>query len=212
MSEGKLVQPAKSVLGTKQALLSTLTLVQQCLQPVRLYFLATDSYDSQAGTLSAAIAQQAMDPVYSRTSPNRDTSNASPSQNSLDSNHNSLPPAPSKSDSPQPVAPRLSAESANKPSSSKWQEGVSTVERRDTVTTLITNDSTSIMESFDDSILRALCDLDVRNFGRNILYLIHITLYIRSVRRAVIAGSYKAEHGVLSGKFSRMHAHVLTAI
>ena len=52
------------------------------------------------------------------------------------------------------------------------------------------------MESFDDSILRALCDLDVRNFGRNIL-LIHIRLYIRSVRCAVIAGSYKAEHGVL---------------
>jgi hypothetical protein len=179
MSEGKLVDGRQNpyVAPSWACLLSTPTPVPQCLQPVRLnfllyHFIALISVVFTASTLptpSTMAAQPAMDPVYSRTSfpPNRDISNASPSQNSLDSNHNSVPPAPSKSNSPQPVAPRLSSDSANKPSSSKWQDGVPTVERRDTITTMVTNDSTGIMESFDDSILRALCDLDVRNFGHN---------------------------------------------
>ncbi|KAF8491785.1 hypothetical protein JB92DRAFT_3005205 [Gautieria morchelliformis] len=112
-------------------------------------------------TAPPTTAPQTTDPVYSHSSYplHRNMSSASPSQHSLDSDPNSVPPAPSKSSSPPLVIPRLSSESANTPSSSKWQDDISPMERRDTVSTLL-HDSTSIVESFDESILRALCDLD----------------------------------------------------
>lgn len=122
----------------------------------------------KAGTLPmapAATTQQSMDSAYSHISYpiDRNTSNASPSQHSLDSNTNPVPPAPPKSNSP----PRLSTDYVNQPSSSKWQDETPTVERKDTIGTHITHESSTVIESFDDSILRALCDLDVRNIGLN---------------------------------------------
>lgn len=66
-----------------------------------------------------------------------------------------------KSASPQP---RSSFESAGRSSTSRWQDSsppATTVERRDTLTT-IHSDTTSLVEpSFDENVLRALCELDV---------------------------------------------------
>ncbi|KAF9786398.1 RhoGAP-domain-containing protein [Thelephora terrestris] len=60
--------------------------------------------------------------------------------------------------------PRSSSESVGRTPSSKWREsyGQSTLERRGTVTTITTNPETqNVAEpSFDENILRMLCDLD----------------------------------------------------
>ena len=61
--------------------------------------------------------------------------------------------------------PRSSSESVGRTPSSKWREshGQSTLERRDTITTITTNpETTNVAEpSFDENVLRMLCDLDV---------------------------------------------------
>jgi hypothetical protein len=68
---------------------------------------------------------------------------------------NSLPSPP----------PRSSSESVGRTSSSKWRESVgqSTLERRGTVTTITTNPEVpNVVEpSFDENLLRMLCELDV---------------------------------------------------
>lgn len=62
---------------------------------------------------------------------------------------------------------RSSEDSAGRSSTSRWRENgpASTVERRDTITTITTtHEAPSVVEpSFDENVLRALCDLDVRN-------------------------------------------------
>ncbi|KAF8517885.1 RhoGAP-domain-containing protein [Hysterangium stoloniferum] len=108
-------------------------------------------------------SQQSMDSVYSRasyTTTNRPLASTSPPQPSNESSPYSAPQASLKPDSPPPIAPRLSSESANKPSSSRWQDEIPTIERRDTVASIPSYDAASIMENFDDNVLRALCDLD----------------------------------------------------
>ena len=61
--------------------------------------------------------------------------------------------------------PRSSSESAGRTSSSKWRDSLSqtTLERRDTITTVTTNPETvNVVEpNFDENVLRMLCDLDV---------------------------------------------------
>lgn len=66
---------------------------------------------------------------------------------------------------PLPSPPRSSSESVGRTLSLKWRDslGHSTLERRDTITTIITNPDTSnvVEPSFDENVLRMLCDLDV---------------------------------------------------
>ena len=68
--------------------------------------------------------------------------------------------------------PRSSSDSAGRTLSSKWREslGQTTLERRDTITTTTTNPETQnvVEPSFDENVLRMLCDLDVSGlpYGR----------------------------------------------
>ncbi|KAF8587871.1 RhoGAP-domain-containing protein, partial [Ramaria rubella] len=121
---------------------------------------ATTGPAAMASTPSALPV--AMESVYNRTphTLNQNTLSTSPTQRSVDSSPRSVPLAPPKTASPPPGAPRLSSDSVNKASSSKWSDTIPSIERRDTIGTIPTNDSASIMENFDDSMLRALCDLD----------------------------------------------------
>lgn len=68
-----------------------------------------------------------------------------------------------------PSPPRSSSESAGR-TPSKWREsqGQTTLERRDTITTITTNPETlNLVEpNFDENVLRMLCDLDVSGFPR----------------------------------------------
>lgn len=61
--------------------------------------------------------------------------------------------------------PRASSDSVGRISLSKWRESVgqSTLERRGTVTAITTNSEvqTLVEPSFDENLLRMLCDLDV---------------------------------------------------
>jgi hypothetical protein len=68
-----------------------------------------------------------------------------------------LQPIPS---SPQP---RSSMDSAGRSSTSRWQESppAVTTERRDTLTTIHSDEPNMVEPSFDENVLRALCDLDV---------------------------------------------------
>lgn len=82
-----------------------------------------------------------------------------PQLRTFDSAEVSSPGPQPTSSSPQP---RSSIDSAGRSSTSKWQESphAMTTERRDTLGT-IHGDSTSLVEpSFDENVLRALCDLD----------------------------------------------------
>ena len=101
--------------------------------------------------------------------------------------------------------PRSSSESAGRTSSSKWRDSLSgtTLERRGTVTTITTNpEAPSVVEpSFDENVLRTLCDLDVSGllrgradvFGTQDLRLI-------TVLRPAAAGQDQTEHSVLQGE------------
>lgn len=64
------------------------------------------------------------------------------------------------SSSPQP---RSSIESAGRSSTSRWQESPTAVstERRDTLTPIHSDMASLVEPSFDENVLRALCDLDV---------------------------------------------------
>lgn len=82
----------------------------------------------------------------------------------------SIPHTPSTTDPASPTnllpsPPRSSSESASRTPSSKWGEsfGQTTLERRDTITTITTNpEITNVVEpNFDENVLRMLCDLDV---------------------------------------------------
>lgn len=69
--------------------------------------------------------------------------------------HPSVQPVPSKSVSPPP---RSSLDSA-----SRWHDNIPvTAERRDTTLSTIASDTASLVETtFDENVLRALCELDV---------------------------------------------------
>jgi hypothetical protein len=66
--------------------------------------------------------------------------------------------------------PRSSSDSFAGPATSKWRESLPapTLERKDTLATIpsdVPNDTSSLVEpSFDENVLRALCDLDVSVF------------------------------------------------
>lgn len=67
-------------------------------------------------------------------------------------------PIPASSSEPPSPPTRSSFDSA-----SKWTDNISvTLERRDTTLSTIPSDAASLVEpSFDENVLRALCDLDV---------------------------------------------------
>lgn len=69
--------------------------------------------------------------------------------------HPSIPPIPSKSVSPPP---RSSSDSA-----SRWHDNIPvTVDRRDTTLSTIPSNTIGLVETtFDENVLRALCELDV---------------------------------------------------
>jgi len=70
-----------------------------------------------------------------------------------------LSPLPVKSTSPPP---RSSSDSLGPSPTSKWRDSVTlTIERKDTLST-IPSDAISLVEpSFDENVLRVLCELDV---------------------------------------------------
>lgn len=101
--------------------------------------------------------------------------------------------------------PRSSSESAGRTSSSKWRDSLShsTLERRDTITTIHTNPETpNVVEpTFDESVLRMLCGLDVSRllcagglvFGTQDFRLI-------TVLHPAVAGPNQTEHGLMQGE------------
>ncbi|KAG6907142.1 hypothetical protein DXG01_010361 [Tephrocybe rancida] len=66
-------------------------------------------------------------------------------------------------DSPSPI-PRSSVDSAGRPSTSRWQDTEtvmsSTTERRDTLATIQSEPANLVEPTFDENVLRALCELD----------------------------------------------------
>lgn len=73
----------------------------------------------------------------------------------------SPPTAPSKSGSPPP---RESIDSPVKPSAPpvSWRESMSTLDRREAFSTAGTEQIQVVEPTFDENVLRALCDMDVR--------------------------------------------------
>jgi Rho GTPase-activating protein RGD1 len=57
--------------------------------------------------------------------------------------------------------PRSSADSSGGPATSKWGDSVNAPERRETLSTPPTDAASLVETTFDENILRALCDLDV---------------------------------------------------
>jgi hypothetical protein len=76
---------------------------------------------------------------------------------------------PVKSTSPPPP-PRSSSDSLGRSSTSRWRDSVPVaIERKDTLST-IPSDAISLVEpSFDENVLRVLCELDVSIFDRCLL-------------------------------------------
>lgn len=107
-------------------------------------------------------SQSSLDSAYTRATYNHIQSiiNTSPSPHSDESTAaESIPQAP-----PKPISPklRISVDQPSIPSSSKWQENIS-IERRNTVASIAQTEPSITLESFDDNILKALCELDVRS-------------------------------------------------
>ncbi|KAI5124260.1 hypothetical protein M0805_005109 [Coniferiporia weirii] len=114
-----------------------------------------DSAPSLSPTTSQASHSQHR-PLMSSTSSATDQASSTGSSTS----GNSPPSAPSKSVSPPP---RSSFDSPIKSSAPppKWRDSLSTLERRDTVSTVAGEQLQVIEPTFDENVLRALCDMDV---------------------------------------------------
>lgn len=73
------------------------------------------------------------------------------------------PLAPSGSSSPPP---RTSADSGGRPSTSRYRDSLQVAaERRDTASAGLSEAPPLVEPSFDENVLRALCDLDVSSFA-----------------------------------------------
>ena len=57
--------------------------------------------------------------------------------------------------------PRSSSESAGQPAGGKWRDSLRPLERRDTITSLPSDAGSIVEPSFDENVLRALCEMDV---------------------------------------------------
>lgn len=98
--------------------------------------------------------------------------------------------------------PRTSSESVARTSSSKWRESLSqtTLERRGTVTTITTNpEAPNVVEpSFDENLLRMLCELDVGGLLRRWIGKLGLrTSCLITVLRSVVAGQNQTERSVV---------------
>ena len=75
-----------------------------------------------------------------------------------------MPLLPPKSSSPPP---RSSTDSAGRSSTSKWLDSIPvTVEHKDALSTIPSDAGSLVETSFDENVLRALCDLDVSGHRR----------------------------------------------
>lgn len=76
----------------------------------------------------------------------------------------------SRIDSTSPIPVRTSVDSAGRASTSRWQESptthMTTLERRDNASTIHSEPIALVEPTFDESVLRALCDLDVSQLVR----------------------------------------------
>jgi hypothetical protein len=93
--------------------------------------------------------------TWRQTDPALDGPNAYPRSGPSDT-----PISPSTSGSPPP---RSSVESPRRPSTSKYRDSIQVaVERAETASFIHSEPPTLVEPNFDESVLRSLCDLDVR--------------------------------------------------
>ena len=103
------------------------------------------------------------------------------------------PPTPSKSSSPTPNSADVVSPTSPTP---RWRDSVATLERRDTISSVPSEVVNVVEPSFDETVLRALCDLDVCQSSSISSYL---SLAVK-VWGATTFGSNKAEYGVLQSE------------
>lgn len=122
-----------------------------------------DGYTQSPWEYSDPHGQHPQSPLQSPLSPSHDRAFSSQlSPRDRDSSpttgvRSAPPPTPSKSASPPP---RSSTESFAK--HSKWRDGASSLQRADTMSTAVSDTVAGIVEpTFDENVLRALCDIDV---------------------------------------------------
>jgi Rho GTPase-activating protein RGD1 len=111
--------------------------------------MAEDGYSSSPWeTTDNSDINSSSTPAYGRTHPH-------PAVLEIVGDDPSMPPIPPKSVSPPP---RSSSDSA-----SRWHDNIPvTVEHRDTTLPSLPSDTASLVETtFDENVLRALCELDV---------------------------------------------------
>lgn len=103
---------------------------------------------------------------------------------------------------PSSPPPRSSSDSLGRTSSSRWRDSVPvTIERKDTLS-MIPSDAVSLVEtSFDENVLRVLCELDVStsNFVISAAF-IDMSRY-PLVRCTFTAGSDKTKYGLVSREY-----------
>lgn len=103
---------------------------------------------------------------------------------------------------PSSPPPRSSSDSLGRSSTSRRRDSVPfTVDRKDTLSTIPSDVASLVEPSFDENVLRALCELDVGDiaFALEPLYVDTWTL---AVWCASATGSNQTEHGILPGLWS----------
>ena len=138
---------------------------------------ASHSYNGRPSMTTPAREQGS-----SRGSPNTDPSPPPPA-------------APSKSGSPPP---RSSVESFSRSSAVplKWRESLHTLERSNTISSTVGEPMQIVEPSFDENVLRALCDMDVRIPLNHLLWTLLMPQFT-PVRRPFTFRPNQAKHGVL---------------
>ncbi|KAG6873517.1 hypothetical protein C0995_014785 [Termitomyces sp. Mi166 len=116
-------------------------------------------------------------------------------------------------DSTSPIPTRASVDSAGRASTSRWQESptaqITTPERRDNASTVHSEPVNLVEPTFDESVLRALCDLDEAStffkkraameeeYGKNMQKLARSTAEIYSMNDGKAGSFVSAWHGTL---------------
>jgi len=146
--------------------------------------MAEDGYSSSAWeTTDNSDINSSSYTAYGRTQPH-------PPVLDIVEDHPLMPPIPSKSVSPPP---RSSFDSA-----SRWHDNIPvTVEHPDTTLSSIPSDAASLVETtFDENVLRALCELDVST-PIYLLVVFDLDNLYTTVWSPPAARSNKAKHGVM---------------
>ena len=108
----------------------------------------------------------------SHSQPSRPSLSSIPSGRAASSQDSSTyagspPVAPTKSVSPPPRTSSDAAPKSAAPPTAKWRESFSALERRDTVSSTGGEQVTVVEPTFDENVLRALCDMDVSRVRLN---------------------------------------------